>query len=510
MAVAILTSHDSVAQDIETLVMPGEVISGHADLENECSSCHKMFDKEGQRQLCLDCHEDVADDVNTESGFHGLRAEIQNEQCSTCHAEHEGRDAIVVIMDEETFDHRFTDFQLEEAHDEAACEDCHSSELKYREASSDCVDCHREDAPHEDTMGADCAECHQPTEWLDAEYDHDATDYPLIGEHLQVECLDCHADRTFPKPENTCFDCHAEDDTHDGRSGNDCGSCHNPTDWNDSSFDHSRDADFRLSGKHAELACDDCHSENPFEDTLDKTCSSCHLEDDEHDKHNGSQCGDCHNSSGWAEPYFRHDRDTDYELLGGHREVACNDCHVEPIFAVALTTTCDSCHLDDDAHEGSLGTQCEGCHTEVNWQDPVFFDHDLSPFPLLGVHAENECEDCHATQSFGDTDSECVACHQDDDPHRGNFDDQCGACHNPVAWDTWTFDHDLQSDFSLTGVHVDVACDDCHRSALGKMRLTGGSCGSCHRASDLHDGEFGPDCGRCHSADSFSEVRSVQ
>jgi hypothetical protein len=510
MMIAVLTSQTATAQDIETLVMPGEVTSVHVELESECSSCHKMFDKQGQKQLCLDCHEDVALDVTEEAGFHGQRAEVQSDQCSSCHTEHEGRDAVIVLLDEATFDHRFTDFELLGAHDEADCQDCHDDGSKHREAQSECANCHAEDEPHQDKMGSNCTTCHQPTEWLDAEFDHSTTDYDLLGKHQEAACLDCHEDRTFPKASIECVDCHVDDDAHDGRSGNQCGSCHNPTDWHDSSFDHVRDTDFDLLGRHAEAACDDCHSENPFEDTMSMDCVSCHLEDDEHDAHRGEQCDTCHSSSAWSEPTFYHDRDTTYALLGGHLEPACNDCHVEPIFEVALNTSCESCHIEDDVHEQSLGTQCEACHTEVNWQDPVFFDHDLSPFPLLGQHGEAECDDCHQTQTFGDTDSGCVTCHQDEDPHRGNFDDQCGACHNPVAWDRWTFDHNLQTNFTLAGAHVDVACDDCHRSPLQKMKSTGTSCGSCHRASDLHDGEFGPNCGRCHSADSFSDVRSVQ
>lgn len=511
MMIGFLTSHDSAAQDIESLVMPGELVTGHADLESECSSCHKMFDKKGQRQLCLDCHEDVAEDVAQNRGFHGQRVEVQTDQCSSCHDEHHGRDAPIVILDEATFDHRFTDFELTGSHKEADCEGCHAPDLKRREAPSTCVDCHKDDEPHQDRMGTDCTTCHQPTEWLEAKFDHTTTDYPLLGKHLEAACLDCHEDRTFPDPPTTCFGCHEEDDAHDGRSGNDCALCHNPSDWHDSSFDHSRDTDFDLLGRHAELICADCHSENPFEDEMDKSCVSCHLEDDAHEMHRGDQCDTCHSSSvAWDKPIFDHDRDTEYKLLGGHKLVACNDCHVEPIFEVELTTTCESCHLDDDVHKQSLGTQCENCHTEVNWQDPLFFDHDLCPFPLLGAHDEAECENCHETQEYRDTVTTCVTCHAEDDPHGGNFDDQCGACHNPVAWDIWTFDHDLKTDFPLTGAHVNVACDDCHRSSLAKMKSTNGSCGDCHRSNDVHDGEFGPDCGRCHSADSFTEVRSIQ
>jgi len=465
MMIALLTSHTTAAQDIETLVMPGEVIKGHFEFESECSSCHKLFDKEGQRQLCLDCHEEVAADFEQQTGFHGLRAEVQNDQCASCHTEHDGRDAVIVIMDEETFDHRFTDFHLEGPHADADCTDCHAPELKHREAPSECVDCHFEDQPHQEVMGTECGSCHQATEWLEAKL---------------------------------------------GRNGEECETCHNPRDWTDTSFDHQRDTDFDLLGNHALLQCDDCHSDDPYADKIKPVCISCHLEDDNHDAHNGQECGTCHNDSDWTESTFAHDLQTEYTLNGAHKEVVCIDCHIEPIFEVELKTTCDSCHLDDDAHEESLGTQCENCHTEVNWQDPVFFDHELTSFPLLGKHSEKECIDCHANQSFGDTESECIACHKEEDPHRGNFDRTCGQCHNPVAWDKVTFDHDLQTEFALVGAHVNVSCDDCHRSPLERIKNINGSCRNCHRTHDIHDGEFGADCGRCHTANSFTDVRSIQ
>ncbi len=510
MMIALLTSHTTAAQDIETLVMPGEVIKGHFEFESECSSCHKLFNKQGQRQLCLDCHEEVAADFEQQTGFHGLRTEVQNDQCASCHTEHEGRDAVIVIMDEETFDHRFTDFQLEGPHADADCADCHSPELKHREAPSECVDCHFEDQPHQEVMGTECGSCHQPTEWLEAKFDHDETDYPLLGKHREATCLDCHEDRTFASPATNCFGCHASDDRHEGRNEEECETCHNPRDWTDTSFDHQRDTDFELLGNHALLQCDDCHSDDPYADKIKPVCISCHVEDDNHDAHNGQECGNCHNNSDWTESTFVHNLQTDYTLNGAHKEVLCNDCHIEPIFEAELNTTCDSCHLDDDAHEKSLGTQCENCHTEVSWQDPVFFDHDLTSFPLLGKHSEKECTDCHTNQAFGDTGSECTGCHKEEDPHRGYFSQVCGACHNPVGWDKVTFDHDLQTQFPLAGAHVRVSCEECHRSPLEKIKAIDGNCRTCHRAHDVHDGEFGTDCGRCHTADSFTEVRSIQ
>ena len=339
---------------------------------------------------------------------------------------------------------------------------------------------------------------------------HDTTDYSLIGKHQEVICLDCHEDHTFPNPPTDCYGCHAEDDSHDGRSGTQCERCHNPSDWNDASFDHSRDTDFALDGKHAGLVCDDCHSDAPFEDELETTCVSCHLEDDKHAGQRGTECDTCHSSADWATPHFDHDNDTDFVLNGAHKEVVCVDCHIEPVFEVQLTTTCNSCHLDDDVHESALGTQCENCHTEVNWQDPVFFDHDMTRFPLLGSHGEPQCEDCHTSQVFTEEETDCVSCHLEDDSHQGNLHDSCAECHNPVAWELSQFDHDLGTDFRLEGAHINVACESCHRAPLEVIKAIDGACGDCHRTDDVHDGEFGADCGRCHSADTFSEVRSLQ
>jgi hypothetical protein len=169
-----------------------------------------------------------------------------------------------------------------------------------------------------------------------------------------------------------------------------------------------------------------------------------------------------------------------------------------------------SCHLEDEPHDGLLGERCNDCHTETDWTDPTFFYHDLTNFPLLGEHTNIECGDCHETQLFADTSNACVDCHLDDDNHDGVFENDCESCHNPVAWDLWLFDHNVQTNFELDGAHIDVACESCHRISLESMRKTGGRCADCHLSDDIHDGEFGPDCGRCHSDSSFEEVRSLQ
>ena len=505
-----LVVYDSRAQSIESLVMPGDVVAAHADVETECRSCHIMFDREGQNALCVDCHEDVGLDVSNGSGFHGRFGEARTESCASCHTDHEGRDAQIVDLDEPSFDHDFTDFPLIGGHLEVECIDCHAPDQKHRDAPSECQSCHGDDDPHSGFMGEACADCHTAGDWLEVEFDHDTTDYPLIGGHLEPVCSDCHADETFQNTPTACVGCHADDDVHNGRSGEQCDSCHNPTSWADSSFDHERDTLFALDGAHGDLACGDCHSEDPFADLLETTCISCHLDDDEHNAHFGTQCDTCHSRTLWTEMLFDHGRDTGHALTGAHKIAKCESCHVEPIFDVALGSGCNDCHAADDPHDGEQGIQCQDCHSEESWEDEIFFDHDLTLFPLLGKHAAVECDDCHETQVFRDAPEACVDCHVEEDPHERRFTDQCAACHNPVDWNAWQFDHDAQTDFPLTGAHLDTGCNDCHRQPLNAMSSLGNRCGDCHRADDIHDGEFGPDCGRCHSADNFRDVRSIQ
>ena len=501
---------NSSAQTLETLVMPGPVAEAHAEIETECAACHAPFDRSEQTGLCIDCHEDVGADIADGVGFHGRDLDASEQRCATCHTDHEGRDAVIVILDEQSFDHDLTDFPLVGGHRDPECEACHAPDVRHRDAPTVCIDCHREDDVHDGFTGEACDTCHKETDWLEVRFDHDLTDYPLLGRHQEVGCINCHEDKTFRFTETTCFGCHQDDDAHEGRSGEQCETCHNPTDWTNSIFDHARDTRFSLDGRHGELACNDCHSGDPFADVLAPACVSCHLDDDNHDGHFGSSCDTCHGNDDFAEINFDHDRDTEHALVGAHKPLACESCHVEPIYDVALPSGCLSCHEEDDPHAGEQGGACNDCHNEHDWIENVFFDHDLTSFPLLGLHAEQECDACHESRVFRDAPENCVDCHRDDDTHNGRFADQCATCHNPVDWTQWQFDHDRQTDFELTGAHVDLLCEACHRQSLASMSRLGDACGDCHRNDDIHDGEFGSDCGRCHAADSFSNVREIQ
>src|SRR5665647_2474168 len=95
-----LLSFSASADTLESVMMPGKVIQGHLKWEDSCQKCHKRFDKEGQNQLCKDCHKEVNKDVTQKKGFHGKLKESRD--CAECHTEHKGRAAQIAPINEKT------------------------------------------------------------------------------------------------------------------------------------------------------------------------------------------------------------------------------------------------------------------------------------------------------------------------------------------------------------------------------------------------------------------------
>jgi len=499
------------AVDLETLVMPGKVIEGHADVESDCENCHVAFSREKQRPLCEACHKDIALDVRDRVGYHGRDRNAYIQECATCHTEHVGRDADIVRLDPQLFDHQLTDFVLAGAHREASCEDCHDAGAKHREAPPLCFDCHADDDEHQGAFDRECESCHVVTEWSEVEFDHDAeTGFTLIGGHLDAECSSCHVEPGYLNTPTECYACHRADDTHNGLNGTDCAFCHVSRNWTDTLFDHAAGTAFALTGAHGDIACADCHIANKFEEALETECVACHADDDEHDGLNGSACEGCHSSTSWSESLFRHDVDTDFPLLGGHSGIDCAECHTAPVHDVRLETDCYACHREQDVHENQLGKACGQCHNETAWAENVLFDHGLTDFPLIGYHRDADCTGCHETPRFNDAPEECIDCHSDDDIHQRILGVAGATYHTPTAWSLWEFDHNRQTDFGLDGAHLDLQCEACHtRPITGGIQLSK-TCSGCHRSDDVHGGNFGNDCQRCHTTRNFQSVERVE
>ncbi len=505
LVAGVLVVTEAGAIDIEKLVMPGEVSAVHAKYEAECSACHVAFERQRQNALCIDCHQTVGADQLRPGGFHGLHPEAGTADCASCHTEHAGREAPIVIFDESTFDHAYTDFALEDKHATAKCGDCHRADALYREAPRECYACHAEDDVHDGGLGEICADCHMAKGWTVVEFEHEVqTGFALLGGHATAGCSGCHSEQNFANTPTDCVACHRSDDVHRGARGDDCADCHNETDWRQSFFNHARATRFPLRGAHAQADCEQCHTQNMHTVKLAMTCISCHADDDVHEGLLGTDCAACHGDSNWQQSRFRHETDTRFPLLGGHVSLGCESCHARPVHEANPGTDCIDCHRDDDPHAGQQGEACGDCHDETDWNANVRFDHDFTAFPLVGRHREPDCGDCHETSRFADAPVECSACHREDDAHDGALGPDCGACHNPADWSRWRFDHLLSAGFALDGAHADLVCADCHRSPARPGRRTPSTCIACHRNDDVHNGQFGRDCARCHSTRSFS------
>jgi len=510
MLLQLTTGVSAYALDIEKLVMPGEVIEGHAKIEADCDACHKSFSRESQNVLCSDCHTAIAADQKAGRGFHGKDKTASTAQCASCHTEHLGRGASIVNLDTASFNHKLSDFELLGKHADSNCKDCHVADVAWRDAPQACLACHKDDDQHRGALGEDCAACHTPADWSQWTFDHFADNgFALAGKHKDVTCSGCHADQHYKSTPTTCIGCHREDDVHKGLNGDDCESCHTVNNWQESLFDHGKKTSFALLGKHATASCDQCHSTRAKTMRLDSSCISCHRDDDVHKGRLGDDCADCHDAKAWQASGFKHDLRTSFPLLGKHSTAQCAACHLEAPEKVSLGTACIDCHKGDDVHAMQLGSDCADCHNESGWTLSVRFDHDFASFPLIGKHRDAVCADCHETGRYHDAPSDCSGCHSDDDIHAGRLGADCATCHNPVNWDRWRFDHLAETGFVLDGAHAEQSCTDCHRQPIAAGNHTPSRCIDCHRSDDVHNGQFGRDCGRCHYTDSFDRIRSL-
>lgn len=124
-----------------------------------------------------------------------------------------------------------------------------------------------------------CGNCHSehggPNGPLTANFDHNVLTFKLRGKHATVACNLCHVNAgSLQDLRNTpqdCFSCHAKNDAHAGKFGQQCGQCHTPDSWKNAKFDHTI---FPVDhGSREQVAtCATCHPDG----VTTYTCFGCH------------------------------------------------------------------------------------------------------------------------------------------------------------------------------------------------------------------------------------------
>lgn len=503
-----LVGYSQAQRLIERLVVPGPVVEGHAKVESQCEKCHEPFSRATQSNLCLDCHKEIAADRMERKSFHGKQNDARTRECRACHTEHKGRNADVMGLDRERFDHDMTNYRLVDAHKTVECNSCHALKTAFHKTSSKCVDCHKKIEPHKGRLGDRCDSCHSPTTWRDVKpFDHGKTKFPLEGAHKEVACATCHTAEVYKDIPRSCVSCHRIQDIHAERYGVECQTCHNQAKWKEAKFDHEK-TKFPLHGAHAKVKCDTCHSGHIYRDKLGTTCVACHKKQDPHNGQLGDSCERCHNDSDWRKNIaFDHDK-TRFPLVGEHVSAPCEGCHSSTNYKDA-SSQCGSCHKDG-YHQGRLGAnaQCGKCHSPVAWKKWKFDHARETRFPLTGAHQRLKCEGCHAVKNPPNLKlpMACESCHKDH--HQGFLGAQpkCGSCHDSSAWSHWRFDHGRETGYPLVGAHAKLRCESCHVVKNPPTLKIASDCSSCHRRDDPHMGAFGRSCEKCHKPTGWRRV----
>ena len=414
--------------------------------KKDCSACHKpqfiadpnyktrIFTFRGLNSNCLNCHSD----------FHQGKLPSN---CLICHNFDSYKNPKVV-----GFDHNIkTHFPLNGKHSSVGCLVCHKTEIVNGKPAQrftnlqfkTCTPCHKD--VHESKFGSDCQQCHSEESFHNVKnlslFNHNLTNFALLGKHKNVNCNSCHKTehKTDPIKHDKCSNCHKDyhkgDFAKKGLPSPDCKECHTNDGFKLTTFTIKRHSmtTFPLEGAHFATSCNVCHKKQ-----TDWSFSKM-----------GSKCVDCHTSL--------------------HKGIMSEK------------------FLEND--------NCTKCHNTKSWKF-VKFDHELTGFKLEGIHATKACGDCHfkknpageRIQKFQNLTKECSECHKDN--HVGQFAENgktdCLRCHDFNDWKKTKFDHSTSTRFKLEGAHQNVQCYKCHKKTTDdkgtyiKFKYKSVDCGECH------------------------------
>ncbi len=385
---------------------------------------------------------------------------------------------------------------------------------------------------HGPNFNLECNLCHGTNSWQVKQsvlFDHNSTGFSLLGAHREVDCMNCHTSLVFSQIGHRCIDCHQ--DVHQGAFGINCENCHTPTTWENKAqvFEQHQNTRFPLMGVHALLDCQACHADGAAKQDFklkSTECKSCHLSvfmstlNPSHREAGFSlQCENCHllNASTWKQAVFEHT--PNFPLTGGHANLECKQCHTDRYKGQIVD--CYGCHQtqyegtsDPDHQAFGFPTNCQECHSTMDWRRERFDHLGVSGFALVGAHTQVQCIACHVNNQLRGLPRDCFGCHQATfeqtrNPNHvtANFPHECLTCHNQNAWSPAAFDHS-QTNFPLTGAHSGVLCESCHQN--NQYSGTPSDCYACHQSQfeqttdpNHQQANFSHDCTTCHSTSAW-------
>ena len=479
-----------------------------------CTRCHAKMVFSDTGTHCADCHADI----------HRRQMGANCEQCHTV----KGWSILLQTVREHT-----NRFPLVGGHAGLDCADCHKGGAvgQFQGLSIQCYSCHQKTYqqttnPNHVTSSfpVQCEQCHTINTWLGARFDHlRVTGFALTGMHATLECTACHIGGKYQGTPAACVGCHLPDYQKASNPNHvalglpqSCQECHNTSAWQPANFNHDS-VGFPLTGGHAKLQCEQCHTNGNFNLTS-TACVSCHLKDYQgttNPNHASAgfpqQCEVCHSTANWTSATFNHAA-TGWPLTGAHVNVQCTQCHTNGNYNLT-STACVNCHLKDfqgtknPSHVASgFPQQCDVCHSTAAWT-PAAFNHNNTGFPLTGAHASVACANCHVNNNYTSLPTDCYGCHRTDyqgttNPNHvsAGFPTSCATCHTTANWLNATFNHTY---FPMNHGGANGVCATCHTNPND---YTVFQCTICHTKSETdnkHRGVGGyvynsVNCYSCH------------
>jgi hypothetical protein len=177
-------------------------------------------------KTCFGCHPEPA----VHKGQYGTG-------CEQCHTTRTWEDIKPL--------HDVGDFSLRGQHGNISCERCHRDSRPLAGSGNLCINCHRQDDIHNNSLSPKCGECHTQWSFTPARFDHARVGCNLTGVHRTIACFDCHRNGNFAGITAACGGCHIEDSRSYGAAKAaagvpndphlttyvDCATCHNPNAW---------------------------------------------------------------------------------------------------------------------------------------------------------------------------------------------------------------------------------------------------------------------------------------